>query len=149
MYHLQCTECNLNFDNEQRLCKVLPCSCAICLACVYVLGQSRNVSLGNTKDVKKDEFPCSKCKRMHDYAILNENLETSQIISNVLHSQAETNSKNQNFSIAVKKLIHTLSNTIDKQKSQLLKRHETLVKEIDDAALRFIEVKIENEKFIY
>jgi hypothetical protein len=31
----------------------------------------------------------------------------------------------------------------------MLKRHDTLVKEIDDAALRFIEVKTENEKFIY
>jgi hypothetical protein len=113
-----------------------------------VLGQSRNVSLGNTKYVEKDEFPCSKCNQMHDYAILNENLVTSQVINNVLQSQAETNNNSQNFSIAVKKSIHTLSNTIDKQKSQMLKRHDTLVKEIDDAALRFIEVKTENEKFI-
>ena len=143
MCRLQCTGCNLNFDNEQRLCKILPCSCAICLACVQVLGQRRNVSLGNSKDVEKEEFSCSKCNQMHYYAILNENLETSQIICNVLHSQAETNNNNNNqsFSIAVKKFIRTLSKKVDKQKSVMLKRHETLVKEIDDAALRFIEVK--------
>ena len=150
MCHLQCTGCNLNFDNEQRLCKILPCSCAICLACVQVLGQRWNVSLGNSKDVEKEEFPCSKCNQMHDYAILNENLETSQIICNVLKSQAETNSNNsQSFSIAVKKFIGTLSKTVDKQKSVMLKRQETIVKEIDDAALRFIEVKTENGKFIF
>jgi len=108
------------------------------------------VPLGNSKDVEKEEFPCAKCNQMHDYAILNENLETSQIICNVLQSQAETNNNNsQSSSIAVKKFIRTLSKTVDKQKSVMLKRHETLFKEIDDAALRFIEVKTENEIFIY
>jgi len=126
-HQLQCSRCSLNFDNEQRLCQILPCSCSICLACVHVLGQGQHPSTDSL-----EEFACSKCNQTHSRAILSENLETSQLVHSVLQSQS--------LPMGLKQHARNLSHTLAEQKSAMLKRHDTLVKEIDDAALRFIEV---------
>ena len=81
-----------------------------------------------------EEFACSKCSKTHDYAILSENLETSKLVNSILQSKG--------FSMDLKQFAHNLSKTLAEQKSAMLKRHDTLVKEIDDTALRFIEVTL-------
>ena len=118
---LKCSRCQLEFDNELRSCKLLSCSCSMCLSCVKEMCCSNeNVT-----------YECVKCKSRQSIYDNGNELVTSQIVSYLIENRAH---------IILKGFSCIIRLALKEKKRQLLKQHEDLVKKIDHHAQQLIEV---------
>jgi hypothetical protein len=148
---LKCPACKAQFDLEKKLCKILPCSCVMCLECLQE----------NKNEFDEYIFECSSCKRKHHLFNLD-TIVTSKIISHLITNSktltktqcdASTDSsaianvtndvednKDVDFSPDLKEYVHSLSQSMKIQKADVNKHYDATSRDIDERAERLIEV---------
>ena len=145
---LQCPSCQTQYDLEKKLCKILPCSCAMCLKC---LQEKKN-------EFDEYVFDCFTCKRKHHLSSLD-TLLTSKIICHLLASSTkqtstsdettaegeEADDDNQNEEqvelSVLKNFSNSLAQSIKATKAETIKHYDATLRGIEDRAERLIEVK--------
>jgi hypothetical protein len=136
---LKCPACRAQFDLVEKLCKILPCSCVMCLEC---LQEKKN-------EFDEYVFECSSCQRKHHLFNLD-TIVTSRIISHlVTNSKTSTNSQcdaalsttnDVDVSPVLKGYSYSLVQSMKIQKADINKHYAATFRAIDERAERLIEV---------